>query len=59
MSFEFSVEPPVGEPHRTVFTFSVSSQDTIDGLYSYGFGYINPADGISYIPIYQKSTNRY
>jgi hypothetical protein len=33
MPFEFSVEPPDGEPHNTVFTFSVTSQDTLDGLY--------------------------
>ena len=33
MSFEFSVEPPSGEPHSTVFTFSVTSQHTVDGLY--------------------------
>jgi hypothetical protein len=59
MSFEFSVEPPQGEPHKTVFTFSVTSQDTLDGLYQYVFGYVNPMDGISNIPIYQKSTNRY
>jgi hypothetical protein len=25
MPFEFSVEPPEGEPHKTVFTFSVTS----------------------------------
>lgn len=52
MSFEFSVEPPVGEPHKTVFTFSVTSQDTLDGLYQYVFGYVNPVDKISNIPIY-------
>lgn len=59
MTFEFAVEPRVGEPLLTVFTFSVTSQDTYDGLYLYVFGYVNPVDGISYIPIYQKSTNRY
>jgi hypothetical protein len=59
MSFEFSIEPKSGEPHRTVFTFSVTSQDTVDGLYQYVFGYVNPVDKISNIPIYQKSTNRY
>lgn len=58
MSFEFSVEPPSGEPHSTVFTFSVTSQDTVDGLYQYVFGYVNPVDKISNIPIYQKSNNR-
>ncbi len=52
MSFEFSVEPPDGEPHRTIFTFSVTSQDTLDGLYQYVFGYVNPVDKISNIPIY-------
>lgn len=59
MNFEFSVEPPTGEPLMTVFTFSVTSQDTLDGLYYYVFGYVNPADGISNIPIYQKTFNRY
>jgi len=59
MTFEFSVEPNEGEPHKTIFTFSVTSQDTVDGLYSYVFGYVNPVDGISNIPIYQRSTNRY
>ena len=44
MPFEFSVEPPEGEPHKTVFTFSVTSQDTLDGLYSYVFGYFNPRE---------------
>jgi hypothetical protein len=52
MSFQFSVEPPEGEPHKTVFTFSVSSQDTIEGLYQYVFGYVSPIDKISQIPIY-------
>lgn len=47
MSFELSVEPLVGEPLNTIFTFSVTSQDTLDGLYQYVFGYINPVDGIS------------
>ena len=52
LSFQFSVEPKKGEPLNTIFTFSVTSQETLDGLYEYVFGYVNPADGISYIPIF-------
>jgi hypothetical protein len=37
---------------------SVTSQTIIDGLYTYVFGYINPVDGTTLIPMYQRTYKR-
>eukprot|EP00347_Sterkiella_histriomuscorum_P003593 403363692 len=59
LSFEFSVEPATGVAHETVFMISVTSQSTFDGLQTYVFGYVNPVDQESLIPLFQRSFNRY
>ncbi len=39
----------------TVFSLSVFSQETFESLNQYVFGYINPDDGVTKIPMTKKS----
>lgn len=54
---EFFVEPSDSSPVplTTVFSLQVLSQDTYDSLNQYVFGYINPDDGVTKIPMTKKS----
>lgn len=57
VSNEFYLEPSSLDPMplSTIFSLTVFNQDTYDNLNQYVFGYINPSDGVTKIPMTQKS----
>jgi len=61
ISNEFTVEPSEIEPKAltTKFTLSVFSQKTFDTLDQYIFGYLDPKDGRTKIPMTQKSYKKF
>ena len=53
VSNEFYLEPSSLDPMplSTIFSLTVFNQDTYDNLNQYVFGYINPSDGVTKIPM--------
>lgn len=61
ISNEFNVEPSDIEPKAltTIFSLSVYNQRTFDTLDTYVFGYVSPDDGITKIPMTQKTYKKF
>lgn len=61
ISNDFLVEPSDLDPRAltTKFSLSVFSQKTFDTLDKYVFGYIDPADSITKIPMTQMNYKKY
>ena len=59
MSFEFRVQPAIGEAHSTNFVLMVTSQAAFEDIITFVFGYVDPQNSDSLIPLYQRSINKY
>lgn len=57
ITFEFFVEPASGVALSSLFSLEVTTQQPYDGLFTYVYGYINPIDGITQMPLFRRSVN--